>query len=148
MEKARGAIGAFESSALMPVWRARLRDVASIVGCWGDVSAKRKIGGGGQLFVLEHMRSGHFQERTPDYGANRNPSNAQVHRGKNYSLRGLAIAFGTEAQIDRGSAQASLGFREWCLQSWLSDLLQFLEAEGLSETIRWVRQVKGVMKVQ
>lgn len=100
MENARGAIGAFESSALMPVWRARLRDVVSIVGCWGNVSANRKMGGG-QLFVSEQMRSGHFQERAPDSGANRNPSNAQVYRGKNQSLRGLVIiAFGTEAQID------------------------------------------------
>lgn len=83
VEKARGAIGAFESSALMLVSIARLRDVVSIMGCWGDVSGKRKIDGGGQLFVSEDMRSGHFQKHPPDSGANRNPPNAQVHRGKN-----------------------------------------------------------------
>lgn len=87
VEKGREAIGTFESSALMLVWIARLRDVASIVRCWGDVSGKRikvaKIYGGGQLFVLEDIRSGHFQKHPPDSGANRNPPNAQVHRGKN-----------------------------------------------------------------
>lgn len=83
VEKGREAIGAFESSALMLVWIARLRDVVNIMGGWGDVSRKRKIDGGGQLLVSEDIRSGHFQKHPPDSGANRNPPNAQVHRGTN-----------------------------------------------------------------
>lgn len=61
---------------------------------------------------------------------------------------GIVTAFGTKAQIDWGFAQASLGFREWCLQSWLFDRQQFLEGAGLWETIRGAHPVKGVMKAQ